>query len=269
MRKPDIDALIYNANDGDLQAMLNLMAIFCRDLDPDPRLRPLMAELLASVGPKARVKDAKRNIELRKLLDSETLDRGARAPAYQSVACSTTLSVSRVRNIDRGDVTDNPVAAFAADPDKATPDQIMATQTYIAKLRRLLLSENTKGRGARSILNLTTWRELGKSCWHEEIYTDVEAILATGESLTTACNRVADATGETFGNVKKIFQRIKKREQAELEAGCRADELRKGEGRKEIMRQADVRKALEVRDLSGFTDQLNDDGDNGGQKRHQ
>ena len=34
MRKPDIDALIDNANKGDLQAMLNLMAIFCRDSDP-------------------------------------------------------------------------------------------------------------------------------------------------------------------------------------------------------------------------------------------
>ncbi len=261
MRKPDIDALIYSANDGDLQAMLNLMAIFCRDSDPEPRLRRLMAELLTTVGPKARVEDAKRNIELRMILESETLDLDARAPAYQSVAGSTTLSVSRVRNIDRGDVADNPVAEFAANPDKVTSDQIKATQTYIAKLRRMLLSENSKGRDARSTLNLTTWRELGKSFWHEEIHTDVEAILAIGESLTTACNRVADATGETFGNVKKIYQRIKALEQAALEAGCRADELRKGKRGTAIMRPADVRKALAERDLSGFKDQKNDSGD--------
>ena len=258
MRKPDIDALIDNANKGNLQAMLNLMAIFCRDSESDPRLRRLMADLLVNIGPKVRIEHTKRNIEIRKHLVRETLDRGARAPAYRSVAGSTNLSFHRVRNIDRSDVIDNPVAAFAADPDNATPDQIKATQTYIAKLRRLILSENSKAREARSTLHLTTWRELGKSCLHEEIHTDVETILATGESLTTACNQVAAATGENFDNVKKIYQRIKAQEQAALEAGCRADELREGKRGTGIMRPADVRKALAARELSGFRDRTDD-----------
>lgn len=239
MRKPDIEALANHVGEkdgpGDLRATLNLMAIFCQSGSLD-ELTPFgtevaraMAEILQAVGPVISIQQAARNIDLVRRIKREVLDRGSHEQAYVAFTSTENLGTERLRQIRRGKFADTSLAEFihaALNGLNISPKQLTAAQTRIAKVHGRLLADTKTGAETRALLELKGWRELGKSILHEEIYGSVESLIGQGMKPGNAIEAVSKLTGETPGNVKKIFQRMKSNHRRDIEVAAQAAGVR-------------------------------------------
>ena len=267
MRLPDIEALLYHHQIGDLQATINLMSLFCRaEGCDDVRIRKAMVAILKKLGPEGRIAHAERNSAMPQRLDIEEQDRGNRTRAYQSLSGSDGLSVGRIRNIDHGEFADNPIGDFVASPDSATSEVLSVVQKRIATIRTLLLTDSGKSRNALAKLTSRDRRWPGETLLHEEIYQDVEALLRQGTKAERAKRIISAVHGIPFPNVKKIHQRVAKKMRVSAKRGrdelndalTKAEERYRKEHPSEppmaIPSEAEMLNCLREHNLSGFRD---------------
>jgi len=107
-----------------------------------------------------------------------------------------------------------------------TCDQLRVAQEIIAKIRRLLLSNNKKGAEMRTKLGLKGWRELGKSELDEDVFEEVQILLQAGVKPNEAVALVAENTGISASQVKTSHWRIKAKRQRDLEDAAQAAGVR-------------------------------------------
>ena len=245
-RYEDLRFALEQRSPVDIAAITNTISRFCRGRDiGHPGLFQLMSEIIKVCTSSEKLGLAIRNLEVIAKAKIAALEHGSRQKGYRHL--KVCLSVGRIEKIVQGKFAGLPLAEFVTDAEagmRPTPAGIHAAQIELSKIRRQLLSNTGKGREARGKIIGTGFRDIGDSEFHEEITADVETLIASGLSQKDAYNIVAENSGETFGNIKKICQRINSKHVQEIEDAAKAASVW----------PIDINRAIKARDLTGYVE---------------